>query len=200
MKKLIVLLPSACLMLVSCAGVPPYVAPSSGPMAHLTFRTESGGINLGLMWYGGRPTSNCTCSEQPGLVIGVLHNMMIGASGYADKGKNSDSFEVDVPASGNEFRFSMPVINYYGQSGSSQTAKTCQVHEAFVPEPHKNYELTYNFNTDPCMFEINEVTNDGLKMPVKVRNYPPCTQSKDAHDRVVRYIKDFCAANPELYQ
>lgn len=176
-----------------CASHPVFIQPTSGPVANIEFKTDSG-MNLWLMT---RKTKmdKYLCSSQPSEVIAILNNRSV-ISKYLDGGKNTSSLNVTIPANSQEF---VLLMNAVGIDTNSRIVTNCIVHQGFVPESGKNYRAIYNGDRKLCEFDFFEV-NLEKQTPITTTKYPPCY----IPDNSSKLMKEFSEKNylkhPELYQ
>jgi hypothetical protein len=176
---------------------PAYVQSTESSAAQVTFISESGGINIGVISLAG-PMQGCLCSSTPPEIIGIIHNMALlvqGSSNYADQGKDTDRVSAKVP-SGKEFRFMIPSVQYQTDMMGpvwKTTTTYCMPHESFVPEAGALYEVIHNAKVNRCGFAVYKIAKD-QRLPISTAKYPLCLHphSATATDRFSRGIREKC--------
>lgn len=182
-----------------CASkVPAYKAPENGPMADLVIRTETPGINMGIVRFMGS-LDRYYCSAGGGEIIAILHNKSLFRS-FADGGADIDHIAVKIPATGEPFRLLMNV-GHYELKPLSVTTYGCQAHSSFIPVPGGRYEATYNYSKSPCAFDVrgsgpNETTKD-----IPVKQHPMCVNRvlEGQGDLIELHVKKQYLEHPEWY-
>jgi len=190
-------------VVIGTAGCVPSIGPAYVPSvetgaAHVTFISESGGVNLAVSALAGS-MKGCLCSSTTSEIVGIIHNkaaLVQGSSDYADKGKDSDRVSVYVP-SGREFRFMLPAAQYRTELVGHRLWKTtttyCQPHAGFVPDPRSRYEVVFDAAIDPCDFSVYKVL-EGRREKLIASKYPLCLQSQNAEatDKISVAIREKC--------
>lgn len=176
---------------------PAYVPSTESSAAQVTFISQSGGMNIGVIYLPG-PMQGCLCSSTSPEIIGIIHNkafLVQGRSNYADQGQDTDRVSVKVP-SGREFRFMIPAVQYQTDVMGpvwKTTTTYCQPHEGFVPEVGALYEVIYNAKVSQCGFAVYKIA-DGQRLQIATKKYPLCLppQHATATDRLSSGIREKC--------
>jgi hypothetical protein len=187
-----------CTLLVSCA-LPsvPYVPPTGGATATITFVSTQEGVNLSVFRLKDEPVG-CECSAAPMETVGIMFNKAVlvpGSGNYADKGKYTNTFSTTVPADGTSFRFMMPSVRYEARLPQVRT-DYCQAHQSFVPRAGAKYVATFDYARDPCAFDVVQV-EESVSKPVALRAYPMCAI---VGDNLEPNVRRYCRDNAQFYR
>jgi hypothetical protein len=188
-------------LLAGCANVFPqaYVQSTDKNSAKVSFVSKSGDFNLSVIHLPAQ-MQGCACTSGKVSTIGIFHNkavLVAGSANYADKGRDTDRFEVRVPANGEEFRFAM-FISDVQLNGMTVTSRGCQAHYGFNPQPNAEYIVTYDKTQAACDFHVVDVAS-GKPIDPTARKYPMCLVGQDDKGWFPNAVRDNCAKHPETY-
>lgn len=177
----------------ACA--PMMVAPK-GPTATLTFTTTET-FPIGIFHPVG-PMDRWRCSKDKPEGIGTFNNRALGG------GIKTQRFDVQIPASGERFRFFAP-ISLQGvlvdPGAQRYEYRVCVAHIDFLPQTDMHYLVEVEATADRCSMHLKRVNADkNMVEEPSQRVLPPCFPQGMVSSTFEKDARQSYERNPELYR
>ena len=183
--------------LQGCVAPPAYITPNNVPVAKLTINAgDPGGVNHWVIRFKGS-MDKYNCSASPAEVIAILKNKSI-FDNYADKGVNTNSVNLNIPATGEIFRFLIPA-HYIKVRGNYVESTKCQAQIGFYPQPGREYLASYDFTKKQCEISLFEKSSNSQFHRIDKINYPPCLDNMGRNFIGRHFVLDYFKKHPKEY-